>query len=92
MLKCKRGKLIELEHYWVLYLFSKYNNKWWMHCDGDCVNFKPGLKKYKILVGMVSKEDEIETNEIDLVENGQWHTIRDSPHRQDLDSSRQISS
>jgi hypothetical protein len=71
-LKCMRVKLQTMEHYRVLCLFSKYNNKWFVHWDDERVVFSPGLKKYKMLVRMVSKEPGNEVREVDLEKDGDW--------------------
>ncbi len=56
----------------MLCLFSKQQNKWYVHWYNECVPFEPGMKKYKMLVMMVTNEPGSEMKEVDLEKGEKW--------------------
>ncbi len=52
-------------------VFSKYQNKWYVHWDDERVPFEMGMKKYKMLVRMVTNEPGSEMKEVDLEKGGE---------------------
>ena len=53
-------------------MFSKYQNKWYVHWDDDRLPFEPGIKKYKMLMRIVTNGPGSEVKEVDLEKGGKW--------------------
>ena len=51
---------------------SKYQNKWCVHWDDEHLPFEPGMKKYKMLVRIVTNEPGSEMKEVELEKGGEW--------------------
>jgi len=67
-MKCKRGKTVSSEYYRVLGIYSKHYNKWFVHWDGDRVEFKSELKyakQYKLMMRMVKDGEDIKELELE---------------------------
>ena len=54
--KCKRGRVVTVEWFCVLCLFSKHYNKWYVHWENDRVPFTQDSKHYKVMMRMVERE------------------------------------
>ena len=71
-LKCKRGKIVTVEKYRVLCIFSKSYNKWYVEWDNEKVPFQSSSKKYKILAWMLKQVNKSQYQELELEEGGNW--------------------
>ena len=71
-LKCKRGKIVTVEKYRVLCIFSKSYNKWYVEWDNEQVPFQSSSKKYKILARLLKQVNNSQYQEVELKEGGNW--------------------